>query len=264
MRILIVEDEKDWQEIIQNAFQNQNHKIVGVYDNTSTNTYQAILDKKPDILVMDIQLEYKEAGIEFVKKLNQHPNFEETSIVFLTSLNEEYYFNKAFEAHSQVAHYVEKTNFVAQRAARTVREITKYAERNKPPYIFVHGKKVYLNSILWVEVDKEYEKETNKKRLAIVCKDHSGHKEVTYAYGANLKEFTDYESRSPLYAKGKLEYISKAQIANFDNALRLTHPAVTDFYVLFDFAENTIVSLKMSKRYGRKLYAKYMGRYPSL
>jgi CheY-like chemotaxis protein len=257
MRIAIVEDLPSWQKIIKTAFQEENHTIVGVFSNTSETTYTAILKSKPDILMMDIELEIQNAGIELVKKLNQEPDFEDTSVVFLTSLEDERFFMEAYDTKAEIANYMEKMKFQNGREKRTVREIIKQVENKKPPFIRVHGTKIFIKDILWVTIDKDYEKDnTNQKRLAIVLKDKS----VVFANTADLKDFTEHERVSPLYAKEKLTSISRDTLVNIENAFHFPHEKGTkDYFIDFsEFQDDATLQLKMSQKKGPMIYKKYV------
>lgn len=260
MRVAIVEDLQNWQEIIKTAFEEENHAIVGVFSNTSEATYKAILKCQPDILMMDIELEIKSAGIELVKKLNQAPSFQDTNVVFLTSLEDDRFHDAAYNTKATIASYIEKVNFQNGRQKRTVKEIIRQVENRKPSFITVHGTKVFTKNILWVTIDKDYEEMENKKRIAIIFKDENNDKNVIYAYTADLKDFTDHERESVLYAKGKLIPISKDTLVNIDNAPHLTHTNGTrDYFIHFSLDKKDLNSrLQMSQRIGAELYKKYV------
>lgn len=253
MRVAIVEDKWDWQEVIKNAFKKESHEIVGVFSDTSQITYQTILKTKIDILMMDIELEELTSGIQLVDKLNKEPSFQQTSVVFLTSLEDNRFLNEAYNTKASIAHYIDKTNFL-NRSTRTVKEIIQQVENQKPAFIVVHGTKIFIRDIFWVTIDRDYEEETKQKRLAIVLKDTS----VVFANSADLKDFIDHTRESPLYAKAKLEYISKDTLVNVHNAHHLSKEGTRDYFIDFSLDQkDPTLRLKMSQQRGAEIYNKY-------
>ena len=82
--ILIADDESDILEIISYNLQNEGYDVL-----TSKNGNEAIsLAKthKPDLIILDVMMPGK-TGLEVCTVLRADPAFQETIIIFLTTLN---------------------------------------------------------------------------------------------------------------------------------------------------------------------------------
>jgi two-component system alkaline phosphatase synthesis response regulator PhoP len=94
-KILIVDDEPDILEILKYNLEKGKYKIF-----TANNGKEAITvanDKSPDLIILDVMMPEMN-GIEVCKLLRKSSKFDNTIILFLTALSEEYSEVSGFEA----------------------------------------------------------------------------------------------------------------------------------------------------------------------
>lgn len=95
IKVLIAEDEVVLAMGIEKALRSFGYKVVGKVTR-GENAIMMAIDKKPDIILMDIQLEGKIDGIEAAKEI--HKSID-SPIIFLTAFHDEETFKKAIEAN---------------------------------------------------------------------------------------------------------------------------------------------------------------------
>ncbi|RXI43265.1 hypothetical protein CRU99_08430 [Malaciobacter mytili] len=89
--ILIVEDETVLAIGMEYSLQNMGYSVSGI-ETTSTNAINHVREKKPDIIIMDINLRGSSSGIEAAKHIWQ---YYKIPIIFLTSYSDEKTIKKA-------------------------------------------------------------------------------------------------------------------------------------------------------------------------
>lgn len=85
-KVLIADDEPDILEILDYNLAAQGYNLYKAKDGEEA--LQMAIDVKPDLIVLDIMLPYKN-GMEVCKILRSIPDFKETLIIFLTALTDE-------------------------------------------------------------------------------------------------------------------------------------------------------------------------------
>ena len=84
--ILIVEDEKDLLTTLEYNFQKEGYKTSGV--TTGKEAIQAVRNKKPDLLILDLMLP-DISGLDVCKEIRNKSNNEDIFILMLTAKGEE-------------------------------------------------------------------------------------------------------------------------------------------------------------------------------
>ncbi|MBW7889808.1 MAG: response regulator transcription factor [Chitinophagaceae bacterium] len=84
--VLIADDEPDILEILDYSLAAQGYNLYKAKDGEEA--LQMAVKVKPDLIVLDIMLPYKN-GMEVCKILRSIPDFKETLIIFLTALTDE-------------------------------------------------------------------------------------------------------------------------------------------------------------------------------
>ena len=93
-KILIVEDESLVALEIASALKKENYTITDIVDNAE-DAYNSIQDNMPDLVMMDININGEENGIETAETINHDYKLP---IIFLTAYNDKTTINKAIEA----------------------------------------------------------------------------------------------------------------------------------------------------------------------
>ena len=81
-RILIVEDERDLQNLLRLFFERQGYTVYDARDGQEA--IEVAQRKLPDLILMDIQMPRK-TGIEAVQELRADPRFANTPILAITA-----------------------------------------------------------------------------------------------------------------------------------------------------------------------------------
>ncbi len=81
-RILIVEDERDLQNLLRLFFERQGYTVYDARDGQEA--VEVARRKLPDLILMDIQMPRK-TGIEAVQELRTDPRFANTPILAITA-----------------------------------------------------------------------------------------------------------------------------------------------------------------------------------
>lgn len=101
LNILIVEDNFSMALELEMTCKKLGHNVLGIADN-SGDALVEIHDKKPDLLLMDINIKGKLNGIEISEKVAHF----QIPVIFITSLADEEHFNKATQIENST--YVTK------------------------------------------------------------------------------------------------------------------------------------------------------------
>lgn len=87
-RILIAEDEVMIAELYEKIIKNLGHEVVGRTD-TAVETIEKVCALHPDILFLDINMDYKTAGIDACREIKKQ--CPEIRIYFVTAYGKEVY-----------------------------------------------------------------------------------------------------------------------------------------------------------------------------
>ena len=90
LNVLIVEDNFSLALELEIVCKKLGHNVLGIVDNSGDALIE-ILDKKPDLILMDINIKGKLSGIDIAEKMSHLT----IPTIFITSLADEEHFNKA-------------------------------------------------------------------------------------------------------------------------------------------------------------------------
>lgn len=94
IKILAVEDDPLYALDLKMLFNDLEYDLIGVVDNSET-VVEIIKSKKPDLILMDIQINGDLNGIELAKKIQIK---DKIGVIFMTSFKDQKYFDQAKEA----------------------------------------------------------------------------------------------------------------------------------------------------------------------
>lgn len=103
-KILIVEDDEGFCDILKTSFDGAEFSIVTAED--GLDGLQKVKDEKPDLLLVDIMMP-KMDGIQMVKKLKEEG--VATPVIFLTNVNDEKRISEVMEMGGANVDYIVKT-----------------------------------------------------------------------------------------------------------------------------------------------------------
>ena len=106
-RIVIAEDEAIIAEMYEHFIREMGHEVVGITD-TAEDTIKKVCESRPDLVFLDINMDYKTAGIDACRALNQQ--CPEIKIFFVTAYAKEVYEKELAGLHYDG--YIDKLNFV--------------------------------------------------------------------------------------------------------------------------------------------------------
>lgn len=121
LNIILVEDDRIIAMEVSDRLEAMGHKVISILDN-GEKAVDEILDKKPDLVFMDIRLDGKMDGIDAAQKIHDKQNIP---IIYLTAYSDETtlqrakltnpagYMLKPFinvELHIKVAEIIDKMN----------------------------------------------------------------------------------------------------------------------------------------------------------
>jgi len=86
MKILVIEDEEDIQDLIKMHGELAGYKIV--VEGDGLNGYMAVEREKPDLIVLDIMLPGM-SGLEVCKKIKNNPDLKDIPIIIISAKSEE-------------------------------------------------------------------------------------------------------------------------------------------------------------------------------
>jgi DNA-binding response OmpR family regulator len=86
-KILIIDDDNDFAEATTIILESRNHEVISA-DNTKEGLI--LLEyENPDLLILDIMMENKAAGIIISRQLRKDPKFQKLPILMLTGMREQ-------------------------------------------------------------------------------------------------------------------------------------------------------------------------------
>jgi len=94
-KILIVDDEPDILEILEYNLKNEGYDTILAKDGEEG--LQKAKQYKPDLIILDVMMPIKN-GMEVCKLLRSLPEFNQTIIIFLTAVNDEFSHIKGLES----------------------------------------------------------------------------------------------------------------------------------------------------------------------
>lgn len=178
IKILIVEDEINYSDTLEMYIEELGHGVCGVADN-ATKAKELFSQKKPDLVLMDINLKGGVSGIELAK------SFKETCptpLIFITSFDDQETFGFAKKA---LPHDYLIKPFTKSRLSRSLELAlsNKKVGANFPPSnesnslepiksFFVKERnnlvKIEVDEIAWIEVEDKYcIVKTNSKKFTL-------------------------------------------------------------------------------------------------
>ncbi len=102
--ILVVEDEPAINELIVNTLELASFHAIQAFDTKSA--YVAVVDHKPDLILLDWMMPFGESGIDFALRLKKDPTTADIPIIMLTAKGEED--NKVYGLDTGVDDYMTK------------------------------------------------------------------------------------------------------------------------------------------------------------
>jgi two-component SAPR family response regulator len=106
MRVFLVEDNYDMQDLFEETFQKLGWTVVEMVDTTCDEAFQKATTSKADLFFLDIDVEYPTAGLDFAKRLHQYD--KNVKIVYLTKAD---VLDKAYDnpSYPRPVDYIPKT-----------------------------------------------------------------------------------------------------------------------------------------------------------
>ena len=108
-RIVIAEDESIIAEIYAKFIKELGHEVVGITD-TAAETIKKVCESKPDIVFLDISMDYKTAGIDACRAIKQQ--CPEIKTYFVTAYGKEVYESELEGIHYDG--YIDKLFFLKE------------------------------------------------------------------------------------------------------------------------------------------------------
>ena len=125
-KIVIVEDDVVLAETLADNLKNEGHKVTTVAD--GDNAYQLILDKQPDLIVLDVMLP-KLDGLSLCRMIRRNPDTSHIPIIMVTARSEEV--DKIVGLESGADDYIVKPFGLGEFLAR-VRAVMRRAPNRAP------------------------------------------------------------------------------------------------------------------------------------
>jgi CheY-like chemotaxis protein len=108
-RIFIAEDEAVISELYEKFIEDLGHEVVGITD-TAADTIEKACALRPDILFLDINMDYKTAGIDACRVIKQQ--CPEIRVYFVTAYGKEVYESELAGIHYDG--YIDKLYFLKE------------------------------------------------------------------------------------------------------------------------------------------------------
>lgn len=81
-RVLLVDDEKDFVEVVTTRLESNNYEVISAYDGEEA--LQKVADSRPDLIILDIMLP-KISGFDVCRKLKNDQAYKHIPIIMLTA-----------------------------------------------------------------------------------------------------------------------------------------------------------------------------------
>ena len=115
-KILIVEDEKEFQLVLKQNFDSAGFEVFTAYDGQEG--LDAIQKENPDLILLDIAMP-KMNGIEMIKTLDE--KYKKIPIIFLTNMKDDIHISQAMELIPNTE-YIIKSDISINRLIERVKE----------------------------------------------------------------------------------------------------------------------------------------------
>jgi DNA-binding response OmpR family regulator len=242
MRIAIIEDDPNWQQLLKDAFSNLGCQQILTLSDTSIATLAQVLSFEPQILILDIALEISTSGLDFAKKIAESAIADSVSLFFLTHQDDPRLHEEAYSINMPVANFLEKPHFLEGKALRRAQEILRIAAKNKPSVISINGEKVKLSDIMWVSTS---EHRTLRIRL----------RNRTLYYAGKLLDIPSIEGK---VLQGHLIKVHRKSLINMAHVKRMTHPERRIYYFHFvDDNSKEEMMIKANEKEGSFWYEQF-------
>ncbi len=94
--ILIIDDEKIFVDLVADILQEHNYQVVAAYN--VTQAFAELKSFKPDIVLLDVKLPFKNEGLEFLDRFRKTQGFEDTPVIILSAKVQLHEINAGLEA----------------------------------------------------------------------------------------------------------------------------------------------------------------------
>lgn len=119
IRILAVDDAKDWVEVVKFRLEADNFEVITAYDGREA--LAKARENKPDLILLDVMLPHL-SGFEVCRLLKFDKNYRNIPVVLLTSRNSEGDRNIGKQVGAN--EYISKTSFL-ENATEKINELTR-------------------------------------------------------------------------------------------------------------------------------------------
>lgn len=118
--ILLVEDEKDLQEIYKTKLTLEGYKIITA--SSGTETIDLVSKQKPDLILLDVILPQKD-GFAVLKELKSDPKTKDIPVIIFSNLGQDWEIQKGKELGA--VRFLTKANFTPKEVVKVVKDILK-------------------------------------------------------------------------------------------------------------------------------------------
>jgi DNA-binding response OmpR family regulator len=86
-KILIIDDDNDFTEATKVILESRNYEVISA--DTTKEGLLLLENENPDLLILDVMMENKAAGIIISRQLRKNPKFQKLPILMLTGMREQ-------------------------------------------------------------------------------------------------------------------------------------------------------------------------------
>ncbi len=86
-KVLVVDDDKDFIEIIRLSLESQGYRVIGA--RSGKEGWKMLERDKPDVVILDLMMEQLDSGMALSRKIKEHPEYGTIPILMLTSMSRE-------------------------------------------------------------------------------------------------------------------------------------------------------------------------------
>ncbi len=119
-KILFIEDEKRFQEILETVFRAEGFETLAAYD--GADGVRIAEEERPDIIISDLVLPKKD-GFNVIKEIKNNPNISDIPVLILTNLEESQNIEKVISSGAIM--YLVKANYTLDDIVSRVKEVLK-------------------------------------------------------------------------------------------------------------------------------------------
>ncbi len=124
MKVLIIEDDKFLQAVLEKKLSSEGYKVVQAFDGEEA--IQKTIIEKPDLILLDIILP-KKSGFLFLEEIKKDPELSKIPIFIISALGQEEDIRKGFELG--VIDYFVKAKISLDDLVKKVKEYTTMKNR---------------------------------------------------------------------------------------------------------------------------------------